>query len=323
MSILKRFLGGRGPSEDEETSNRESLTISLAEILANPELLARPVGVVGSLVLSGRVTLLSAREKAGKSTVAAAMAAAVSRGVPFLDVPTTRGCVVWLGVEEALEAVANRFADLGAAPEDLHLVRHVKDPLADLRRVIRLHRPSLMVVDTLPTLLSHMPHPPESGASMRWAGIMRQITALAREYECGLLLLHHARRADGGYRDSTAIGAGVDMILEMRVERNGARRLSAKGRWQLDDMRFRLDLELNVYHRLTDGSQSELEERIIKFVRQNPGCSAADLRSAVTGKNDGITKATHSLIERGFLRKETAGRAWALYAQDEALRGVA
>ena len=40
-----------------------------------------------------------------------------------------------------------------------------------------------------------------------WSAPMLALTAIARETRTGLLLLHHARKSDGRYRDSSAIGA--------------------------------------------------------------------------------------------------------------------
>ena len=63
-----------------------------------------PPVVVRSLAWRGRVTLLHAREKAGKSTLMGAAAAAVTRAAAFLEAPTCAGPVVWFGEEHPSDA---------------------------------------------------------------------------------------------------------------------------------------------------------------------------------------------------------------------------
>ena len=58
---------------------------------------AGPPTVARTIAHRGRVTLLHAREKVGKSTLLRAGVAAVTRGVPFLEQPTIPGRVLWVG----------------------------------------------------------------------------------------------------------------------------------------------------------------------------------------------------------------------------------
>ena len=61
----------------------------------------------------GRVTLLHAREKAGKSTLIGAAVAAVTRGRTFLGMPTLAGDVLWVG-EETVADVKVRLSQWDA-----------------------------------------------------------------------------------------------------------------------------------------------------------------------------------------------------------------
>ena len=53
---------------------------------------------------------------------------------------------------------------------------------------------------------------------------MRPLVRIARDTNCALVLLHHAGKSEGKYRDSTEIGAAVDVIVEMSVTAGGAQR---------------------------------------------------------------------------------------------------
>jgi len=62
------------PEAGAEAPREAPLTRSLAELLADPDALNPPEPVIPRLAYRGRVTLLAAREKAGKSTVFTARA---------------------------------------------------------------------------------------------------------------------------------------------------------------------------------------------------------------------------------------------------------
>ena len=60
---------------------------------------------------------------------------------------------------------------------------------------------------------------------------MSELLGLAQSSGAAILVLHHAGKKDGEYRDSTEIGAGVDMLIQMPGGIKGNRqRLEAKGR---------------------------------------------------------------------------------------------
>src|SRR4051812_41759125 len=61
--------------------------MSLREWLANPELNKAPQVVIPRIAVAGRVTLLSGREKIGKSSLAGGVVSAASRGESVLGEP--------------------------------------------------------------------------------------------------------------------------------------------------------------------------------------------------------------------------------------------
>src|SRR5207247_10556539 len=70
-----------GPDPTDERAGRSR---SLAEILTDPDARKPPPPVVPGLAWAGRITLVSAREGVGKSTLFAAAAAAITTGGEFL-----------------------------------------------------------------------------------------------------------------------------------------------------------------------------------------------------------------------------------------------
>ena len=196
----------------------------------------------------GRVTLLHAREKAGKSTLIGAAVAAVTRGRPFLGMPTLAGDVLWVG-EETVADVKVRLSQWDAALERVYFVgRPNPDPAheASLRRLVGRLRPVWVVLDTWSHYLQL--HRVKDTAGPGEQGLLiGDVVNLAREFGSAFAVSHHNRKnpsasaesgdTAGEYRDSTAIGAAADMIVS--VSRGGtprSRRLTPSGRWPEDPL---------------------------------------------------------------------------------------
>ena len=281
---------------------------TVRQILAAPGSLKLPDPVVPQFVWPGRSTLLASREKAGKSTLAAQAAAAVARGGEFLDGIAAAGEVLWLAVEEHPGDVARRFATHEVTSEgvaDIHILDRTEgDPLEDLESQAQAVRPALVVVDTLAAFARDANA--ESGNASAWLPIVQGLTDIARRTDAGLFLLHHARKSDGQYRDSTAIGAGVDVIAQMFEERVPTeRRIEVKGRYSRET--FVVNFEGGVY--VPVGAGRTLPERIMAFLRAAPESSKSQVADAVRGKRAEILRALDQLVDRAVVELRKDGQA--------------
>ena len=207
-----------------------------------------PQAVARLIAHVGRVTLLHAREKVGKSTLIAAAVAAVTHGRSFLEEPTMSGEVLWVG-EEAVGDVKGRLAQWGA---DLSRVYFVARPSPDsthessLWKLVSALRPQWVILDTWSHYLQV--HRVKDTAGPGEQGLLiGDVAHVAREFQAAIIVLHHNRKnpsataesgdADGEYRDSTALGAAADMIVSMsRGATDQARRLTPSGRWREDPL---------------------------------------------------------------------------------------
>jgi hypothetical protein len=113
-----------------------------------------PPWLLRGLIAAGRVTILAAPAKTGKTTLLAHAARALSGGGRFLGEKVGQASVLWLAFDEHSQDVGTRFRSLGIGPN----VWAVVDPLmrADLatlnlvQRYIKDHPgPWCIVVDTL------------------------------------------------------------------------------------------------------------------------------------------------------------------------------
>jgi hypothetical protein len=284
-----------------EAEDRDLVT--LAQLIADPSMFAPPRCEIPRLAWSARVTLLVAREKTGKSTFAAYGAAEKSRGGWFLGENCEQGRVLWVGIDEHIGDAGRRLETFGAAPESLYLTGRL-DGLEALRRKVAHVRPAVTVIDNLAALAVLLPEPPDSGDYRAWTPLMKDITSTARTYDTAIVLVHHAAKS-GGARDSTAITAEVDMILEMtEIEGDSdVRKVKARGRWQAETYTVRLAGERFVL----EGGELSMDTRILLFVESHPECSVRSVCAGVTGKTVDINAALQRLIARGAIRDTGGG----------------
>jgi 5S rRNA maturation endonuclease (ribonuclease M5) len=279
-----------------EGDSSPPLVRSLRELLANPKLLHPPSAIAHPFAFRGRVALLAGREKEGKSTLAAAMAAKVTNGAPFLGHEVERGPVLWLGLEEHVGDTARRFSQLNADPDLLHIVTCLPNSLSDLEEAIRQVKPIVMVGDTLAAIVDGVIEDPHD--SVAWTAVMRQLTALARSNNLGMLLVAHARKSDGKYRDSTAIGANVDLILEMETDKDdpSVRAFTPKGRWHIPP--FRIRLSGTEYYAIS--ADTPHDTQVFSYIQANPGSSKRGVREGVRGRaaetDASITRLLHAKV---------------------------
>lgn len=269
----------------------------LSEILEDPEILKPPKAIVPKIVWEKRITLLAAREKGGKSTLAGAAAAAISAGRPFLGEDTVPGNVLVVALEEHPQEFVQRFVRFGADPERIAVVGNQENLVEAIEKAAEEIQPSLIIWDTLSAFADAIsPSPIDPGDGPAWTRVMSIIVDITRKHGASLIL-HHSRKSDGKYRDSTAIGANVDFIIEMFGDGTEPRTLKGKGRFSMSDTKFRMDRDDFV---LVE-SEKEFHDRILKFVRANPRCSLRSLREAVGGRTDEVAKARDKLLSSGLL----------------------
>src|SRR5262249_36239393 len=122
--------------------------LSLREILAAPE---DPIRwLVADLLPQGGLSVLAGKPKAGKSTLARALALSVAQGKPFLGRSVAQGGVVYLALEEKRGEVKRHFETMGAKSDDpisLLIGRAPQDVVAPLAHTARAVLPNPILTD--------------------------------------------------------------------------------------------------------------------------------------------------------------------------------
>ena len=271
----------------------------LQEFLDDPDIMKPPTSVAPRLVWSKRVTLLAAREKCGKSTLAGAAAAAVSTGAAFLGERCIPGNVLIVSLEEHPQEFVQRLMKFGADPARIAIVQGGgADLVEDIREAADAVEPSLIIWDTLGAFANHIsPKSLEPNDSQGWTQVMMVILDISREYGASLLL-HHSSKSTGKYRDSTAIGANVDAIIEMYGEDDEPRTLKTKARFPTSEFRVTLD-DAEGFRVLE--SREDVDKRLLAFVAANPRCTLRELREGVPGRSTDISASRDRLLKDGRL----------------------
>jgi len=284
---------GAGPGADA----LRPAVMTLAEVLTHPEMLRPPLVVVPRLAWSGRISLLAGREKmGGKSTTLTAGAAAVTRGSAFLDGRAPLGTVLWYSADvEAPYDIAMRFERFGGDPSRFLLVTSRPASFTGLYALILEYRPTLLVIDTLgPAVAGDVT---DAASADQWLPLLHKLREVAQATDTAVSLVHHANKGTGTYRDSTAIGAAVDAILEVSesTEAPTVRNIKARARWAMPDFAVRLEDD-----RLTlDAGEPSLDARVYHCIVAEPGISGNKVCDKLDGRREDVLACLKRLAADG------------------------
>lgn len=297
---------------------------TLAEYLEDPEALTPPVELVPHLVLQGRVTLFSAREKAGKSTLAGQAVAAVTRGESFLGGTCLQGRVLWYALDEPVGDLVRRLHANGADGTQV-FIREEKPTALQVVEDVAESGAALVVIDALSDLLRGMKENDAAEASVALA----PYRDAARTSGAAMLLIHHATKGGRGeYRGSSALGAIVDVLASMRAkathvdgepddfdaddqEDDPRRLLEVKGR----GIRARVKIAFNGQGYDLGNGANGLPDRILRTLRgADEAMSANDVAKAVGGRRSGVLNELGALTAAGRLHVANGPKQSKLYS---------
>lgn len=286
----------------------------LSEILHNESVMRPPPPVVPYLAWTARSTLLAAREKSGKSTLTGFMSACVTHGADFLGEPCEKGKVLIIGLEEYIGDTARRLAQFGADENMVEIVTffvgNPTDRPAELRAHVEAVGPKLVIVDSLIAYSENMLTDANNATQTQL--IVSGLTSIAHDTGAALVIIHHARKSDGKYRDSSAIGGAVDIIAEVYPpDEEGdptLRRVRPKGRVTAREVDFRFTGEGYILADPNGPQKAPLEQRIAAVLRDRPGISANDVVQALRDNREATLNRIQLMIASGALLNDGDSR---------------
>jgi|GEM_PF-3572085 len=281
----------------------------------------------------GALTVLGAREKAGKSSLTWALIAALLSGRDFCGRPTSPTPVVVL-TEEPPTSVAEKLERFGIAPDA---------PLSILTRADVRGRPQwdavvaaagaeaerigagIIVIDPLAFWAALPPDAENSAGAMTEA--LRPLLELAGR-GLAVLALHHVDKAHGELRGSTAIGAAADIIVTLtrEAEAPSRRRLEVVGRFsECPTEPVLIELDGDRYAALGSPREVSAEERERQVLgalsSEPPGLTQKELAAATGLSQQRVAEALGALRARGWVARTGQGNRGAPYRYWRPARG--
>ena len=152
----------------------------------------------------------------------------------------------------------------------------------------------------------------DANASAAWIPLLLALKRAANESGTAIVAIHHASKKTGRYRDSTAIGAAVDAILEMEPTEDGSavRRIRARAKWPMAEFCVRLEGDEYLLHA---SASLGAEARILLYIEEHPGCSKMAVRAAVGGRARDVDSWLTALESRGAVEDRGSGQRRAYY----------
>ena len=209
--------------ERSNAETKESFDLTKALRLgAELETLDIPISwAVKGLIPQQAITLLSARGGMGKTILSISISDAVTKGIPFLGLETTKMQVVYIDFENSLPTLIERIKRIDASNVLFwHTTNEIKPPRLDSKEYEiyrKLPQGALLIFDTLRASQSS-----DENDSQHMAMIMQRLKEL-RDLGFTVLILHHTRKGDDKvYKGSTAIFDLCDHCLSLHKVKKGS-----------------------------------------------------------------------------------------------------
>jgi len=288
--------------------------VRLGELLDKPQ--TETEWVWSERLAAGTVSLVVAKPKVGKSTLARNLALALSRGETFLGLPTRRGQVVYLALEEREEDIAADFRALGGTADDeilIHADSVPADGMFAALDLVRQYKPVLLVVDPLFRLARIR----DEKAYAETYAALGPLIDVARETGTHVLLVHHSGKsaksdAIDSPLGSTALSGAVSTLIVLRRTEN-YRLVQTVQRLGQDLQETVLNFD-TATHQLSlggakiDADRADCELAILEFLKDaGEPQTQAQLRTGVEGQTRTIRSALTALASTGRIIKTGEG----------------
>lgn len=221
--------------------------------------------VVDDLLPVSGSSILVAKPKVGKSTLAQQLARSVAAGTPFLDRGCAQGTVLYMAFEEKDSEVKTSFKAAGA-PAEMPVVFHFgdvpEDRMTALRAAIEIYSPALIVLDTLAYWMGVV----DFNDYSQVGAAMRPLHLLARATQTHIMTVHHAGKGGGGIDSplgSTALTGNVDTVVWLQ-DTDGGRLIETRQRYGPQMPKTVLAFERKTRTLAMTGTVSEAHQHALK-----------------------------------------------------------
>lgn len=297
--------------KQEKQERREFRMTPLRELLDEPA--EEVCWVVDGMLPAAGLSMLAAKPKVGKSTLARNLALCVARGEDFLGRGASAGAVLYFALEEKRSEVAAHFQRMGASDESIlvHVGSAPENALREFGELLREHTPALAIVDPVLKMVRLRDASDYAEVSAK----LEPLLDLARETGAHILLTHHLGKNDRSDGDavlgSTALFGAVDTLIELRKRDQGrvAKSLQRYGT-DLPETVASLDESTGIVSAAGDLRDLQVQAAMekVRDVLVGGQLTQKELRDEVEGNTALTSEALRRLFESGAVSRTGTGR---------------
>ena len=265
------------------------------------------------------LSLLAAKPKVGKSTLARSMSVAVAQGVPWLGRKVQQGRVLYINLEEHRARVAEHFRKFQINDTDELLLRFgppSENGIVWLKKQLEEYKPALVIVDPMIDLVS-VKDISEYAAVARALG---QFLNLAHSFGTHICLVHHNNKGVDQNQGleilgSTALLGRVDCAILLSRDNDKRRSLYTIQRDGTDidppvELLMNANGGLSIGRNVSTIKSDEIADEILEVLQSEPNpVDMKTIRDAVGHKYQQVAKTLKKLVTDAKIVKSGTGKS--------------
>ena len=273
--------------------------------------------IIDGLCLQSGISILAAKPKAGKSTLTRALVKSVIRGESFLGRKVKQGKCLLISLEEPPMVMMYHFKRLGLKEDEGLLIAiegSRKDFALQLRTIIEVENPVLVIIDTLQKVTSFE----DINQYNKTYEAIEPIIQVARDFKIHIMVTHHMNKNQIGGQDSilgsTGIAASFDNLIFMDRDKNG-RMISTQPRFgdEIPKTYLEYDCTIGTYSVGKELKESQTETIAIELVGifeedSKKVFTRDELKELVSCKSQILSDALKDLEKKNVIQRGKDGK---------------
>jgi hypothetical protein len=322
-AAVRRIASGHGAAH--EPSDRPAAGAfhrfevrRLADLVNDPDMNKPLPWLVPGLIPAGAAVLLYGSPKVGKTTLAAAICAAVAQGGTFLGRPISPAPVLYCDMERSRRLTVARLSEPfgdGDIPPTM-MVASQRPTIPDLRSRIRDDGLRLVVLDSLVRLLT----PESENDSAEMTDLLSPWVELAHTEDVTLTFIHHDRKGGGKHgaaaRGSNSIVAAIDVAAHLEREAgetdNGRRRIQIVSNFDGLEPELRLSRDGATYTAALTPAQ-ERQAKILDSLQNGDEVDVTHFEALLGQKRPTFLPDLNALVANGQIERQGTGKRGSPY----------
>lgn len=264
----------------------------------------------------GGCSILVAKPKVGKSTLAVCLALAVARGMSFLNRETQQGPVAYLSLDASLPEIGELFLHFGLRETDpvfFHAGAPPHDSVTWIMHRIKQNGVKLVIIDTLQRLFRFKNINDYSEVT----NTIEPLLESARQESCHVMLTHHAKKEALDDLDScigsTALRGMFYQYLHIKkLGDSDTRIFRTEGRGGKNFLEYAIGFDgsgfLGILGSREDAEADQLMPSILAFVEGEPGCTEKQIMAATDGRWQIKVRAVRMALKNHELERTGTGK---------------